>query len=570
MHSFSIRHTFLLLLALTSLGLGSAYGQYQQYAQFHHSPLLVNPALVASDNYFKVNFHYRRELFGNGFSYTNPMLSVVMPLINKSTGKRFGGLGLGLMQEQAEVSGTTGVLQNTGLNLTYAHNLQVADNQWISFGLQGGYFNQAINASNLSSRDAGDPLLADMQSRGVFSLSGGALWYQPGINGILKNYFSVAGYHLNQPVQNFQEIGQRVRMPLALVVSGGFQAAAIGESITLQPNARWINVQNSNLLNIGMLSRYHISPESHLGIGTWWSNRALVISAEYLYKNLVLGLSYNLPTADQAKGGIPELVVGYRLNMGRNLTEAEPKDKYRTEVTEAQDDAYDYEITSRYKGKKEVARDTTARRSVITTETVTSEDANYRYSYEVTYRRGKEVSRREISREAKDNDGDGVPNIDDACPDEPGTPENNGCPEGEAAEQVGDNTKQPADQTKPKTAEQELAPYMSRLRFETGQPTLRPALQKELDSIAAVMKRYPEQNFVIEGHADAVGNPDRNQTLSEARAQFVKDYLVQQGIAPERLRTVGYGQTRPIGDNNTAAGQAANRRVEVRVDSSKR
>lgn len=73
--------------------------------------------------------------------------------------------------------------------------------------------------------------------------------------------------------------------------------------------------------------------------------------------------------------------------------------------------------------------------------------------------------------------------------------------------------------------------------------------------------------LVIAGHTDAVGSDENNLRLSEARAQAVRDYLIEQGIAPERLLAKGYGERHPVATNNTEAGRRSNRRSEfIRID----
>ena len=67
----------------------------------------------------------------------------------------------------------------------------------------------------------------------------------------------------------------------------------------------------------------------------------------------------------------------------------------------------------------------------------------------------------------------------------------------------------------------------------------------------------------IDGHTDAQGADDKNQVLSENRAKAVKDYLVSKGVADSRLTSTGYGETKPVADNATAAGRAKNRRTEM-------
>jgi OOP family OmpA-OmpF porin len=69
----------------------------------------------------------------------------------------------------------------------------------------------------------------------------------------------------------------------------------------------------------------------------------------------------------------------------------------------------------------------------------------------------------------------------------------------------------------------------------------------------------------IEGHTDNVGTEAMNMRLSTKRAEAVRAYLVQKGVAPDRLESVGYGPTRPIASNKTAMGRGQNRRTEFRI-----
>jgi outer membrane protein OmpA-like peptidoglycan-associated protein len=78
-----------------------------------------------------------------------------------------------------------------------------------------------------------------------------------------------------------------------------------------------------------------------------------------------------------------------------------------------------------------------------------------------------------------------------------------------------------------------------------------------------VLYRYPETRIRIEGHTDSTGGEAYNQALSERRAESVKNELVAQNIAAERIQTVGYGLSRPVATNETPEGRQLNRRVQV-------
>ncbi len=101
--------------------------------------------------------------------------------------------------------------------------------------------------------------------------------------------------------------------------------------------------------------------------------------------------------------------------------------------------------------------------------------------------------------------------------------------------------------------------------FETAKARLLPRSARTLDGLAAALLAQPALQIQISGHTDIVGDPDLNQRLSEARAERVLDYLVMRGVPAERLAAVGYGSTKPVARNNSAAERARNRRVEVMV-----
>jgi len=105
---------------------------------------------------------------------------------------------------------------------------------------------------------------------------------------------------------------------------------------------------------------------------------------------------------------------------------------------------------------------------------------------------------------------------------------------------------------------------MSDILFETGKADLKPELKENLAGIAAILSSLlTESNVVIEGHTDNVGSEQANQFLSEQRALSVLKYLVERGVDRNRLKSVGYGLSRPVADNGTDEGKAKNRRVEL-------
>ena len=147
-----------------------------------------------------------------------------------------------------------------------------------------------------------------------------------------------------------------------------------------------------------------------------------------------------------------------------------------------------------------------------------------------------------------DRDGDGVLDKDDLCPDEKGTVANDGCPE------------------LPEAVKKALNAYAKTILFDTGKASIKSQSAGVLNDIIGILNEYATSKFNIEGHTDSVGSDKLNQKLSEDRAASVKDYLVANGIDAARLTSRGYGESKPLDTNDTKAGRANNRRVEINLN----
>lgn len=101
------------------------------------------------------------------------------------------------------------------------------------------------------------------------------------------------------------------------------------------------------------------------------------------------------------------------------------------------------------------------------------------------------------------------------------------------------------------------------INFDTGKSMIRDESWPIIDQIVQMLEENPELKISVEGHTDNVGNPASNNTLSGERARSVVSAIIKQGIAAGRLSSSGYGQDKPVGDNNTEEGRAMNRRVEL-------
>ena len=106
---------------------------------------------------------------------------------------------------------------------------------------------------------------------------------------------------------------------------------------------------------------------------------------------------------------------------------------------------------------------------------------------------------------------------------------------------------------------------MSDVLFDTGKYSLRAGTKEKLAKVSGILLAHPGLKLEVEGHTDSVGSDEYNQTLSEHRAESVRDYLVGQGISSDSVTAKGFGKTRPVASNDTAEGRQSNRRVELVV-----
>ena len=104
------------------------------------------------------------------------------------------------------------------------------------------------------------------------------------------------------------------------------------------------------------------------------------------------------------------------------------------------------------------------------------------------------------------------------------------------------------------------------ITFRTGSPDLNANFFKVLDSVELVLKEYDKTLIAVGGHTDNVGTDANNLTLSQKRAESVGNYFAGHGVAVNRIIATGYGESKPVADNNTATGREQNRRVELTLE----
>ena len=149
-----------------------------------------------------------------------------------------------------------------------------------------------------------------------------------------------------------------------------------------------------------------------------------------------------------------------------------------------------------------------------------------------------------------DNDNDGIPDIKDKCPNEPedfdGDQDDDGCP----------------DLYKSIVIKEDKIELKQKIFFAFNKAKIMPQSFAMLEEVGAALKDHSKIKVRIEGHTDSKGRDKYNLKLSDLRAKAVRDFMVNQGVTPDRMVAIGFGESRPIADNDTEEGRDMNRRVE--------
>ncbi|WP_339493704.1 OmpA family protein [Pseudomonas sp. RA_105y_Pfl2_P56] len=160
-----------------------------------------------------------------------------------------------------------------------------------------------------------------------------------------------------------------------------------------------------------------------------------------------------------------------------------------------------------------------------------------------------------------DEDGDGVFDRRDRCPDTPANTlvDHRGCPLPQYP--VTEKVPEPAPQTEVITLSD-----AGDVLFDFDKSDLTPAAKSQLDTLMDKLRNADVVSIKVIGHTDSKGSDAYNQALSERRASSVAAYLLSQGLAPNKLTSEGRGESEPVADNATDEGRAKNRRVELHIN----
>lgn len=135
--------------------------------------------------------------------------------------------------------------------------------------------------------------------------------------------------------------------------------------------------------------------------------------------------------------------------------------------------------------------------------------------------------------------------------------------EARRAREEAEKLKQQLSELQAKQTERGLVLTLGDVLFETGKATLLAGAMNNIDKLARFLTENPERQIIIEGHTDNVGSETYNLELSRNRANSVRNALLDRNVVSTRIRTEGYGESRPVASNESASGRQQNRRVEI-------
>tara|TARA_B110000285_G_scaffold23623_1_gene22762 strand:- start:504 stop:2138 length:1635 start_codon:yes stop_codon:yes gene_type:complete len=537
----------ILALVFMSLAYGFNAQQLPMYSQFFWNDFVINPAYTGVTNTNRVQLGYRNQWSGFNGAPSTYTLGGHTLLKNKK-------MGLGGMLFMDD---TGGAVQQMGLMLNYNYILKLNESSSLAMAVSGVINQYSYDGSSIQNIDP-DPTLSGSNKQLAPDMSFGLLY---SMNDKLR-----IGLGINQLIQSrlskLDDLGtlnlgeNRLIRHYNLSTSYSFE---ISEKFDLDPyfllrstfiNAPQFEIGAKGTMNeqffFGLSYRHTESVIAMLGIN---------------FKNTVLAYSYDYSTTDigSYSNGSHEVLLAYQFNRPEMIVEPKKEEKPDRDgdgILDKDDLCPDVKGLVEFKGCPDTDGDGLFDKIDDCPKTFGPKENNG-CPYPDTDKDGlldKDDDCPSIAGPLenngcpyKDTDGDGLLDKDDECPQTPGPIENKGCPIIEKEEQEVLNT------------------AFSNLEFETGLDVIKKASKPSLMELANTLKKKPDWKIQVTGHTDNVGDDDVNMVLSKKRAEAVKNFLGTEGIDKRRVKTLYFGETKPLSDNNTPSGRQKNRRVEFKV-----
>lgn len=494
---------FIVLLVTSNL---VTLSQDLLYNNYKMVPLSSNPALIGIDNELKLYLSYKNQNSRFAENFNTPNLSFVYPFINKTTDERWGGIGVSVRTDELSVPV---FLSTSGIDLAFAYNFKISDNQMVSASLQSTWnirkvrtdkFTTGSQYNPSSGYDASMSVNENLSSatKSYFDLATGAIWYYTDKYDLPKYMVGVSAFHLIQPDISFFNKAQNLDLRYNAIIGA---RVFTNSKLMIHPDLFYTYLSGNHYINLGTKISFALKPDE----GKWIKKGSISFTPRYIVNNsIALGfefrqpqymfiLTYDLNTARFAENPVyyngAEVVIGFRKMLGRN--------KQPDHILFAE------EMDLKVGNTKPV---------IIKT------DDRYAEGYEKGYKEAK--------KEVVNNKNDEKIIYDDES----------------WAEAIIQSKQQ--------------------ITFPSNSAKFSPEAEAFFDRIANDLLKNPEYTLEIIGHADSTGTSRVNMRVSKKRAMNVAKYIENKGVESKRLKIVAKGDTEPVADNNTKEGRDKNRRVE--------
>jgi type IX secretion system PorP/SprF family membrane protein len=505
----------ILLLLLTSFG--NVTAQYMQFSQYDFAAQRVNPAMIGTSAYASLDLLTRNQKTGGDFSINSNIASAAYPLINASTGRPWAGIGLSVMDDRS-----SGIFNTQQLGLTYAANIRLDRYRILSLGVKGLFQTQSISLNGFYTgsqyiTDRGfDGSLSNNEpfnevKKNLTTFSAGIYWQQVDRNGKITAYWGGSFFDFNKPANSF--FNSNSQLASTFVFHGGFEAYRQA-NWAIFPEVLFTGSAGNHVVNFGARTIFDINnpirkQAEHLDLITKYvPGRSAIVGLQLHRENFSFGVSYDFPAFVTNTGNLGALEVGLSI---RKLVKRKIKSKNSPQAK-----------------KPTATKNGMVRRPSFKPKPMTKPDSIKMDSLKAL------ASQPEVE----------VQKIE---------PEKQQEISGQGA--AGKLTSEPLLVEK----------ITLRFHFDFNSVDLDDETEEFLDNLSNTLKEDPKLKMRITGHTDNIGHEKFNQRLSVKRAEAIKNFLIKRKIDPARIEVEGKGLSEPVESNETEAGRAKNRRVEISV-----
>ena len=483
--------TWIRLVLLLSLALPVA-SRAQSLAQYHFSPLLLNPAWAGASSHLSLAAQHRSQRV-QALDVQRTAVTLMSPLRWKEQ-KRVG-LGLHFLNDRAEdISRFT--TQEVGITLAYHHPL--AKKHYLSVGTQAHYqqgtlgVGNATTGSQWTAHRGFDPqqgigeVFGDLRQH-AHHWSAGGLWYQERRPGQFHHYVGVSAQQLNRAALWWTD--QTAASSVRYTAQAGWQAFRRNQ-ISATPEVLWRQEAGQQYFNVGTRLSYHFQNDNPFD-----------------------------PLGDGAVSLLTRHTVGESTVMGVQLSQPHFEAGF----------SYDWGASS-------------------------SLDPGFQATeYGVVLRRSIFRAKKKV-----------VPTVSAPQQRTFGTqPDQPKRPPVSATIDTSNPTTLAVDSVR--SPEVVTVEHRQAFNFDFNDTGLNEGTRRYLEDVVTLLQQNPHLHVRVVGHTDDVGTPAANQVVSKKRANAVRDFLLEQGVAADRIQTAGRGNTEPLVRSRDEAARAKNRRIEIEL-----